>query len=64
MDHREVLNTMDSQEMQIIHFLILWVPTDLNFHMEAEFDFSKFFLLSLAPGINQNFIAYIFLISG
>jgi hypothetical protein len=43
---------------------VLWVPTDLNLHIEAEFDFSYFFSLSLAPGINRNFMAYIFYISG
>jgi hypothetical protein len=37
---------------------------DLNFHIEAEFDFSNFFSLSLAPEINWNLIAYIFFISG
>jgi hypothetical protein len=39
---------------------ILWVTTDLNFHIEVVFDFSIFFLISLAPGINRILIVYIF----
>jgi hypothetical protein len=52
-----------SKSPMIVH-TVLWVPTDLNLHIEAEFDSPNFFSLSLALGINQNFIAYIFYISG
>ena len=31
---------------------ILWVTTDLKFHLELVFDFSNFLWLSLAPGIS------------
>ena len=47
-----------------IQFLeVLTCPVDLNFPVEAEFVFSDFLLIPLAPGMNRKFIVHIFSIS-
>jgi hypothetical protein len=60
----EPLSEFSMHDKNLLFLLfVLWVRMDLGFHIEAEFDFSNFFSLSLAPGINWNFITYIFFIS-
>ena len=45
------------------HLLVLTCPVDLNFPVEAEFVFSDFLLIPLAPGMNRKYIVHIFSIS-
>ena len=46
-----------------VKFVVLMCPVDLNFPVEAEFVFSDFLLIPLAPRMNWKFIVHIFSIS-
>lgn len=60
--HYNKLQTFGNAIIKFV-ILILRVPSDLYFYIEAQFLFSNFLLLSLSPGINQYFIVHIFSIS-